>query len=97
MSPRRLTEPRIVFSPIAEESQSEVEPLQSPVIKIEDDETPQPFVRPVIRRKKPKAIRPLSESIDYNADLVEKLEAPTLQRVMSMGPEERFKRSSIRY
>ena len=68
-----------------------------PIIKIEEDEMPSAFVRPVIRRNKPKAVRPLSENIDYNVDIVEKLEAPTLRRVMSLGPEERFKRSSLRF
>ena len=92
---KRIPTKNLSFEPIAEEpSACEVPP--EPIIKVEDDETPSAFVRPVIRRNKPKAVRPLSESIDYNADLVEKLEAPTLRRVLSLGPEERFKRSSLR-
>lgn len=83
------------FAPIAEEDFCE--PPSEPIIKIEEDELPSAFIRPVIRRNKPKAVRPLSESIDYNINLVEKLEAPTLRRVMSLGPEERFKRSSLRF
>ena len=56
------------------------------------------FVRPVVMRRNNRqvSVRPLSESVDYNPDLVEKLEGPTLQKVLSRGPEERFKRSSLR-
>ena len=54
----------------------------------------------VLRRNhhhaKPKGVRPLSESVDYNHNLIEKLEAPALNRVLSIGAEERFKRSSMR-
>ena len=61
-----------------------------------DDKTCELSLISVMRRSKPKAVRPLSESVDYNLNLVEKLEAPALNRVLSIGAEERFKRSSMR-
>ena len=61
-----------------------------------DDKTCELSFISVMRRSKPKAVRPLSESVDYNLNLVEKLEAPALNRVLSIGAEERFKRSSMR-
>jgi hypothetical protein len=70
--------------------------MKEPTIIIEDDELPEAFRRPVLRKNKSKPPRPMSESVDYNPDLVEKLEGPALQRVLSLGPGERFKRSSIR-
>ncbi|CAG5112779.1 Oidioi.mRNA.OKI2018_I69.chr2.g6955.t1.cds [Oikopleura dioica] len=91
------------FDSIEEEPKSEPLPPKpprtpEPKIIIEDDELPEAFRRPVLRasKNKSKPPRPMSESVDYNPDLVEKLEGPALQRVLSLGPGERFKRSSIR-
>jgi hypothetical protein len=89
------------FEPIVEEPKEEksAEMSNDPTILIEDHIQPTPFVRPIQRRNfgRPKSTRPLSENIGYNEDLLEKLEEPALRRIMSLGPEERFKRSSLRY
>ncbi|CBY20942.1 unnamed protein product [Oikopleura dioica] len=87
------------FDSIEEEPKTQPSPPKppaKPTIIIEDDELPEAFRRPVLRKNKSKPPRPMSESVDYNPDLVEKLEGPALQRVLSLGPGERFKRSSIR-
>ena len=88
------------FHVITEEDESEIISKTSDEKLNEKPDDPveftRPFIRPVMRRNKTKSVRPLSESIDYNQELMEKLEAPTLRRFNSMAPEERFKRSSLR-
>ena len=86
------------FEVIAEEEENDSKKLEDSEKseKTEAVEFTRPFVRPVMRRKERKSVRPLSESIDYSQELMEKLEAPTLRRFNDLAPEERFKRSSLR-